>query len=88
MGDIRSNKCPCCNGTNLIFETLCQYGLQQKVLKNGKLSKTLKKVDYGSMEAYYISCKDCGWNSPDAECGTNEESYLLMREEWYDNDEE
>lgn len=84
MGDIRSNKCPCCNETNLVFETLCQYGCQQKVLKNGKLSKTFKKKDYGSMDCGYIHCKNCGWNSPDAECGTDNEGYLLMREEWYE----
>ena len=50
--------CPDCGGT-LIFEELCQYGEQHKVFKNGKVRREFKKVDHGTMEAFYLFCKAC-----------------------------
>lgn len=50
--------CPECGGT-LTFESLCQYGLKQKVSKNGKLCKRIIKKNYGSMEAALLYCSDC-----------------------------
>lgn len=88
MGYIRSNKCPCCGGTNLIFDSLYQYGRQYKVRKDGKLSKNYKRVDYGPMECAYIFCKDCNWCSPDAENGVDDEGYLLIEEKWYEQEVE
>ena len=87
MGYIRSNKCPKCGGTNLILDSLYQYGIVQKINKNGKVSKRGKKVDYGSIDCAYISCQDCGWTSPDAENGTDKDGYLLMWKDWYNDDE-
>lgn len=50
--------CPDCGG-NLTFESLCQYGLRQKVSSTGKLCKRTRKVDHGSMEANLLYCDKC-----------------------------
>lgn len=84
MGYIKSNKCPCCGGTNLVLDCLGQYSHIYRINKNGKPSKKFKYVDQGSMDCAYVHCRDCGWNSPDADGGTDEEGYLLMKEEWYE----
>lgn len=52
--------CPKCGGT-LVIESLCQYGRQQEVCKNGKIRKTVKIVDQGSMDFQYLFCKDCDY---------------------------
>lgn len=50
--------CPKCGGA-LVYEELCQYGVQYKVGKNGKLSKRTKKVNHGSIDAAILFCSEC-----------------------------
>lgn len=56
---MKKTVCPRCGGT-LIVENLCQYGEQQKVCLNGKISKQIKRVDHGSIEFQYLFCAGCG----------------------------
>ena len=87
MGNlIRKNVCPNCGSKRLELDALYQYSKYFNVNKNGKVSSKFKYVDQGPMECAYIHCKDCDWNSPDAECGSDEDGYLLMDEIWFDED--
>ena len=87
MGDlIRRNICPNCGGTNLELDCLYQYGIIYKINKDGKVSKKYRKQDYGTMDCAYIHCCDCGWGSPDADCGNDSEGYLLMDKDWFEED--
>ena len=54
--------CPKCGG-RLTYETLCQYGIQQKVKSNGTLCKKTRRIDYGSMEHVYLFCENCKWTA-------------------------
>lgn len=51
--------CPTCGGP-LIFESLCQYGMQYAVSKTtGRISKKAKRVDHGPIECNQLLCYNC-----------------------------
>lgn len=50
--------CPEC-GANLTMESLCQYGLRQKISSNGRICKRIKKVDSGPMDEIIVFCPKC-----------------------------
>lgn len=57
------NKCPLCGG-ELEYVNLCQYSNVYRILKNGKISKTMKrKRDEGSMECGFICCSICNFHT-------------------------
>ena len=49
--------CPKCGGP-LTLESLCQYGLQYEVCKNGKVKRKSVKVDHGPMDYQHLFCKN------------------------------
>lgn len=58
------NKCPIC-GEKIYCDNLCQYGITHRLKRNGEISKTSKKIDYGSIEAsiFYCKNKECGFST-------------------------
>lgn len=61
------NCCPLC-GAPIEVGSLYQYSLNFRILKNGKMSKTCKKVDCGPMEVQIANCSMvCGaqWDEDD-----------------------
>lgn len=51
------NKCPICGGA-LFTDTLYQFSYIQKINKSGKINKTKKRTNVGSMECYAIYCEN------------------------------
>lgn len=49
------NRCPICGG-ELYSDEFNQYCIRKKVLKNGKLSKTSRKIDIGTTEGSIFCC--------------------------------
>lgn len=59
-------KCPRCNG-RIVISDLCQYSVDRKVLLNGTVGKTFRKVDCGSIDAHIAVCEECGFSWDDSE---------------------
>lgn len=55
-------KCPICGG-KIYHDTLNQYALRRFFKKDGELSKRIKKVDYGTLEAEIICCSECDFST-------------------------
>ncbi len=51
--------CPVC-GAKLYLDSLNQYAIRQNIKKNGEISKTSRKIDYGTIEASLFYCSDSG----------------------------
>lgn len=72
------NKCPKC-GAELEFNKLCQYTIVSRILKNGKVSKKIKrKTDNGSMEAAFISCEKCDFAT---NCDLENKDFMIWEQE-------
>lgn len=56
-GIIRS-RCPLCGG-KIVVSFLYQYSLDHIVGRNGRLRKTSRRSEGGSMEVAVASCSDC-----------------------------
>lgn len=58
------NKCPIC-GEKIYCDDLYQYGIHHQLKRNGEMSKTSRKIDYGSIEAsiFYCNNKECGFST-------------------------
>lgn len=56
-------KCPNCGAEDsLIFQELHQAAYEQRVLKNGKLSKCRKYQRLGAIDVQLVACTNCGTN--------------------------
>lgn len=74
-------KCPIC-GEELEVNNLYQYSKVFKILKNGKISKTMKyKRDEGSMECWFLSCSKCDFHT---DCNLDSDKYDIHI--WQEND--
>lgn len=71
------NKCPIC-GAELEYVSLYQYSKVYRILKNGRVSKTMKyKRDEGPMEVGFISCSNCDFHTDcDLDCEDYKEIYI------------
>ena len=71
------NKCPIC-GSELEYVSLHQYSKIYRILKNGKISKTMKyKRDEGPMECGFIGCSNCDFHTDcDLDCEDYKEIYI------------
>lgn len=61
--------CPLC-GKSIIVSVLCQYSLEYRINKNGKISTKFKKRDNGGLDCSIASCEDyencdARWDSDD-----------------------
>lgn len=52
--------CPECGG-QLVYESLCQYGIIRKVRPDGLIQLRKKTVDYGSLDEDLLYCPECSW---------------------------
>lgn len=77
------NCCPKCGG-KIVVSSLCQYTIDRRVTKTGRLSKSHKRIDNGCVGAEYASCSECGlnWEDGDFFIGSNEE--FIDFTEWRD----
>lgn len=67
------NKCPVC-GEELEYVELYQYSKVYRILKNGKVSKTMKyERDGGPMECGFIVCTNCDFHT---DCDYNTDSII------------
>lgn len=67
LDGIVRNCCPIC-GAPITASSLCQYSLDYKILKSGRMSKRYRKTDCGTMEVWLACCSgDCGasWEQDD-----------------------
>ena len=51
--------CPVC-GAKLYLDSLNQYVIRRNIKKNGEISKTSRKIDYGTIDASLFYCSDSG----------------------------
>ena len=49
--------CPLC-GKDIVVSVLCQYSLDYKIRKNGKISTKFKKTECGGIGCSVASCED------------------------------
>lgn len=61
--------CPLC-GKSIVVSVLCQYSLDYKIRKNGKISTKFKKTDGGGIDCSVASCED--YENCDARWETDE----------------
>lgn len=53
----KMNKCPVCGG-QLMVEECCQYSVVHFITAHGKMSKKIKRRDYGGSEGSFIYCSN------------------------------
>lgn len=71
--------CPECGGP-LILESLCQYGRQQELCKNGKIKKKIKVVDQGPIDFQHIFCESCHYVFGEGEFISRDGCVELLKE--------